>query len=162
MQPRIRMTELTVIRILKITKTLPQHPYGWPKKGFPGPQGPYYCGVGANKVCLQFLQNNLWIFLIDFKLCLYFRCMAERWWRPTTAPASLPGSTSLGQTQRSQDDDSEVIATLTEEKNILRNWWHFVYWRRSCLAQSWHWFSFRWCLPNGSSRLVLKTFVKLD
>src|SRR3990167_2319191 len=25
-------------------------PYGWPERGYPAPQGPFYCGVGADEV----------------------------------------------------------------------------------------------------------------
>lgn len=39
--------------------------YGWPRGGFPAPQGPYYCGVGAGKVHARDVVEA------HYRACLY-------------------------------------------------------------------------------------------
>lgn len=44
---------------------LDDRPYAWPRGGFPGAQGPYYCGVGAGKVVQRDIVES------HYKCCLY-------------------------------------------------------------------------------------------
>ena len=40
-------------------------PLGWPSAGYPGPQGPYYCSVGANHCYGRAIMDA------HYKSCLY-------------------------------------------------------------------------------------------
>jgi glutamine synthetase len=46
-------------------------PLGWPEKGFPAPQGPYYCGVGAEQVSGRNIVEEHYAACIEADLLIY-------------------------------------------------------------------------------------------
>jgi glutamine synthetase len=46
-------------------------PYGWPEDGFPGPQGPYYCGVGTKQIFGRALAEEHAEICLDAGLLFY-------------------------------------------------------------------------------------------
>ncbi len=53
-----------------------KHPLGWPAYGYPAPQGPYYCGVGSEKILGRDLAEDHARACIDAGL-LYYGMNAE-------------------------------------------------------------------------------------
>lgn len=48
-----------------------QQPLGWPDRGYPAPQGPFYCGVGADEVFGRHLVEEHTAACIDAGLMIY-------------------------------------------------------------------------------------------
>ena len=46
-------------------------PLGWPESGYPAPQGPFYCGVGADEVFGRELVEQHMDACLDAELCIY-------------------------------------------------------------------------------------------
>lgn len=48
-----------------------QQPLGWPDRGYPAPQGPFYCGVGADEVFGRYLVEEHTQACIDAGIMIY-------------------------------------------------------------------------------------------
>ncbi|MGF1544843.1 MAG: glutamine synthetase beta-grasp domain-containing protein [Parvularculaceae bacterium] len=86
-----------------------RNPLGWPDSGYPGPQGPYYCGVGAREVFGRELANAHARACLDAGL-MYYGLNAE----------VMPGQWEFQVGYRGVDGEPADVLTISDHAWLAR------------------------------------------
>lgn len=86
-----------------------RQPLGWPEQGFPGPQGPYYCGVGADEAYGRDIVEEHAVACMEIGL-LYYGLNAE----------VMPGQWEFQIGYRGSPDEKADVLTASDHTWVAR------------------------------------------